>query len=49
MLDLDRFKQVNDTMGHHAGDDLLQQVARRLVAIIGDRGEIGRLGGDEFQ
>ena len=49
MLDLDRFKQVNDTMGHHAGDELLQQVARRLVSIVGDRGEIGRLGGDEFQ
>lgn len=49
MLDLDRFKQVNDTMGHPAGDDLLQQVAQRLRNVIGDRGEIGRLGGDEFQ
>jgi diguanylate cyclase (GGDEF)-like protein len=49
MLDLDRFKQVNDTMGHQAGDDLLQQVAERLRNVIGDRGEIGRLGGDEFQ
>lgn len=49
MLDLDRFKQVNDTMGHHAGDDLLQQVAKRLTTIFADRGEIGRLGGDEFQ
>ncbi|WP_095011284.1 EAL domain-containing protein [Tsuneonella mangrovi] len=49
MLDLDRFKQVNDTLGHPAGDDLLKQVAQRLNRIVGDRGEIGRLGGDEFQ
>jgi diguanylate cyclase (GGDEF)-like protein/PAS domain S-box-containing protein len=49
MLDLDRFKQVNDTMGHQAGDELLKLVASRLGRIIGDKGEIGRLGGDEFQ
>ena len=49
MLDLDRFKQVNDTLGHPVGDLLLQQVGRRLQRTIGDLGQVGRLGGDEFQ
>lgn len=49
LIDLDRFKQVNDTLGHPAGDALLKQVADRLVRAVGDREKIGRLGGDEFQ
>ena len=49
LLDLDRFKQVNDTMGHPAGDALLKQVAERLQATVNQKGQVGRLGGDEFQ
>ena len=49
LLDLDRFKHVNDTMGHPTGDALLKQVAQRLEQTVGAAGRVGRLGGDEFQ
>jgi diguanylate cyclase (GGDEF)-like protein len=48
MLDLDRFKEVNDTLGHPTGDKLLQAVAARLLECVRETALIARLGGDEF-
>jgi diguanylate cyclase (GGDEF)-like protein len=47
-IDLDDFKTVNDTMGHHAGDALLEEVAARIARSVGEFGTAARLGGDEF-
>ena len=48
MLDLDGFKEINDTLGHAAGDAILKAAAQRLRTCIGTKGMVGRLGGDEF-
>lgn len=48
LIDLDKFKEVNDTMGHAAGDELLVSIAKRLTELAGTQGEVIRYGGDEF-
>jgi diguanylate cyclase (GGDEF)-like protein len=48
LIDVDRFKLVNDTLGHRAGDELLLEVGRKVQAVVGTLGTVGRVSGDEF-
>ncbi|HEX8154989.1 MAG TPA: diguanylate cyclase, partial [Thermoanaerobaculia bacterium] len=48
MMDVDRFKDINDTLGHHFGDQLLIEIGRRLTKTVGAQQFVARLGGDEF-
>lgn len=47
-LDLDRFKYINDTLGHHVGDKLLKAISKRLLIVLGDNHQLYRISGDEF-
>jgi diguanylate cyclase (GGDEF)-like protein/PAS domain S-box-containing protein len=47
-IDMDRFKYINDTLGHHWGDHLLELIANRIQQCVGNRGQVFRMGGDEF-
>ena len=48
LLDVDRFKRINDSHGHQAGDEVLVELGRRLTAVVGERGLVARLGGEEL-
>ncbi len=48
IMDLDHFKEINDTLGHPVGDLILQEVAKRLAEVVDNTGHVARLGGDEF-